>query len=270
LRVPWRVQPPRTIPVDRNKPYARSVMLVAGPQDGFIDATRQHSLTWSNVTVEASAGGQAWRYSSSSIISTPNGPQFSSVDPGWTIFGVVRSTGTSAGQFILTKDYESNLVPFSLSIGGRGDVLDGAAYLGASGWKYSSISRNIRNDGLVHVVVGVCNLAAGTISVWIDGVLDSSGSTSGSTLTANSGNVSIGRFINDGQSFSGDIYHVGYDPRPWTGSEIGSFTNSYSALLANRVLRIPTAASVLPTLSAPTYAPGSLSSSGWIPQVTAT
>ena len=73
-------------------------------------------------------------------------------------------------------------------------------------------------------------------------------------------------------ALDGSFVVMGYNNIPWSPAHARAFHANPWQLSAPRRLYIPTstAAATVPTLSAPTYVPGSLSSTGWRPRVTAT
>jgi len=81
----------------------------------------------------------------------------------------------------------------------------------------------------------------------------------------------VGGYFASGFAEDDPVYACFGFNRELPASEIAQISlNPWQIFTAPKSVVVAAAASGLPTLSAPTFAPGSLTSSGWIPQVTAT
>ncbi|MCX6706972.1 MAG: right-handed parallel beta-helix repeat-containing protein [Candidatus Woesearchaeota archaeon] len=138
-----------------------------------------------------------------------------------TITAWVKAEDGTPG-YIVNKNYDGGYVPYSLSVGGDEET-DGMAFYGDDGWKSSGINTDIRGDGKWHFIAGVFD--GGTLSYYVDGVLDSS-SEPGSGLPANDEDVNIGAYLDDDAYFNGTIDEVRIYDRSLSENEIALIYNN--------------------------------------------
>ena len=139
-----------------------------------------------------------------------------------------------------------------------------------SGWtpiKYTSVATNTWMLLSASVRTG-----ANQFAIYRDGSQQATGTVSGFASGLGSG-VRVGSNVNSGNNassfFEGIIAFAGYLNTYWTAEQHASFAANPWQLFAPRTQYIPTASGVLvPTLSLSTFVPGSLTASGWRPQVT--
>ncbi len=105
----------------------------------------------------------------------------------------VKTTSTAATSFLLTK-YDLGFVSgFAIVMNATGNVkIDGKAYTGP--YLSSNYSSSSINDGQWHYVVGTGEIG-GNFKIYVDGVLESTGTTAITGLTlASNGNLQIGNY----------------------------------------------------------------------------
>ena len=109
--------------------------------------------------------------------------------------------------------------------------------------------------------------------VWADGVASDTNTTTCANTFTTANDVRVGGDAQDGTVFfNGGIYLVATWSWALSVNELNALALNPWQLFGPQRLVIPSfsAAPTMPVLSAPTYVPGSLTSSGWIPQITAT
>lgn len=220
---PWAQQPQFVTGIDRSNPFNDGLLFLASAGSSAYDATGRYALSPTSAPLGAGPGGIAWKLSggTGSVLVQPS----AGLNPplSYTIFAVVRSTDATGAQFICNKNYDGSSVNLSLSIGGAGAINGLALYNGE--WKSSSVTRDIRGDNTLHVVVGT-NYFGSELRYYIDGVIDSTFSGASLVTPPTSSNLYIGRYENDSASFRGDIYSIGIVGKCWTASEVKAFSDS--------------------------------------------
>jgi hypothetical protein len=265
------IQPTGIPRVNWSSPLTKGIKVLVSGGSGTVNLVRGDRLVSSSLIPGTGAAGSSFKAEIAGYgsILVPNRSEFNAAS-GWTIFGLIRSTNSVVAQFVLNRNYDGATVPASLCIGGGAGAIDGAAYY-SGGWNYSGLGTDIRGDNIIHSVVGILNReGSGALEYYIDGVLAASaaGTTSPPTGT---GDLYVGRYENNAQSLVGDIFIAGYSTVAWRTDEVKSFHKNPWQLFGPVSKRIPlnAAAPTLPTLSAATYMPGSITSSGFRPRVTA-
>ena len=197
-----------------------------------------------------------------------------------------ENNGYDATQFVIFEParltHDEVLVGMDDSGFGRNYVFFVASQGGDPFWagvRSDTNSTGNASSGASNAAVGRPQTLAGQYvsnsqrSIWIDGVKKSTNSTSlASTLTPD--------FVSYGAGYkssapSGPTTGVIYFSAQWTRTlsddEIVSLSGNPWQLFAPRRIWVPQAAITgLPTLSLPTYTPGSLTATGFRPRVTAT
>ncbi len=148
-----------------------------------------------------------------------------------TIAAWVKLSSGSTG-WVMNKNFGGGAVPYSLNVGisGAPTSIDGIAFFNSGAWKNSNTSTDVR-DGTWHHVAGVFD---GTnLIYYVDGVSDSSTTEgSGIAMSSNSENTSIGRYVNDSETATGEIGDIALWNQALTVGEIG-------LLASSRIKRMP-------------------------------
>jgi hypothetical protein len=244
-------------------------LLVTGETRGYNLVTQALPVA-RTATFGTSLGGSALKFTGGvESLRFAHSSRFNAAS-GWTIFALVRSTSASGAQYVLNRNFDGSRVPASLCIGGN-TTTNGAAHFNGTVWQKSGVVTDIRGDGILHTVIGTFNRAnGGALDYYIDGVLNSNNGAY--SLQTGSGDLYVGQYASDSASFIGNILICGYATRAWDYQDIAEFERDPYSVIAHRRIYVPTsvAAGGAPTLSAATYVPGSLTSTGFRPRVTAT
>lgn len=159
---------------------------------------------------------------------------------------------------------------------------------GRAGFAYTSsgapyvLWRNANDSGFVEVVstsgaaplntpiVFAAKKAGSTLTVWRNGLLEQTVSNVDNGTSNISGDLAYGP-QGSGSACGTELYLASWSPVAVADVEMQNLGRNPWQLFAPRRILVPTvAASTLPTLSAATFVPGSLTSSGFRPRVTAT
>lgn len=224
----WTRQPQHAAPLAGG--LASKLFFLTTPTHGTVDVVSKAPLVLTSVSPKAGQGGVGWEHGSGSSLRLAHATRLNFTN-NFTLFGLVRSTSASGSQYILNKNYDGSSVPYSLSIGGAANTAGIAQYNG--GWQQSTLGgKDIRGDGLVHLVVGTCT--GGLLSYYVDGVLYGQGGSG--TLVSGTGDLYIGRYQNDAASFIGDIYIAGGLSVALSAAQVRAF-NPWNLLAKRRKQR---------------------------------
>lgn len=167
------------------------------------------------------AGGIAWRSSGAGLGGDfAASKYFAAAKPG--IFQQAKSSmvtqarsESSNSQVIANVDFNGSNVPYHLSLD-TGGTFPGYAFYDGN-WRKSGMTTNVQNDKLDHFICGTYD--GGTLSLYLDGVLDASAVYSGTQSLANTNTFDIGRYNAGAVPFVGVIYYLGLYSRALSASE---------------------------------------------------
>ena len=117
-----------------------------------------------------------------------------------TVSAWVKATAGTVGV-ILNKNYDGSTVPYLLGSPGAGTP--GFAFFDGASFHTTGVGTDYRGDGNFHYVVGTYE--GTTENYYLDGVIDGTLSFSGSMSTTNTGQTSIGNYINNSETLAGTI-----------------------------------------------------------------
>lgn len=184
-----------------------------------------------------------------------------------TFFGVFRVTTAVAWSAIQYDRSYTNGATFGSDGLKLHYVWDG------SEWAYSTGLTFAVNE----LVAFAYAVRAGSVTIALNGKMNKRTGLSNSArsfgISTQSGTADwIGGDSAGGRNFKGEIYLTGVCLGAWTDEALLDFSRNPWRVFAPQRIRVPhypAAAGGLPTLSAATYMPGSLTSSGFRPRVTA-
>jgi hypothetical protein len=268
LRRPWTEQPQDAAEVDLSDTRTRGLLaLTTGDAVVSLAPRVTLSATRGAPVPDASRSGRGVKTNGSTDSRYWSIPSVALTQ--WTLFGILKSNGSALDTRAITLGSSSSNTPI-LAIGVHT----------ASSSKFRFWPRDDADfpasgdasagdvfDGTDHYVVHTYD--GQTLSLYIDGRLDSTDTTwVGKTITVD--RFSAGALERAGAAafWAGTVFLAGACNRCWTAAEAAL---DPWQLFAPRQIWIPaTAAGTNPTLSLPTYVPGSLTSSAFRPRVTAT
>lgn len=132
----------------------------------------------------------------------------------------LAQNSATGGILVCGGNFNGTNVPYLLSAGSPTSGAKGFAFYNGA-WKQSSNSKSWM-DGLWHVFVGTYDGL--TLSFYVDGKLDSSGSFTGSLPTSNANALSIGRYPNDGFNYlTGYQAFTGIWNYAWPAGQVAEF-----------------------------------------------
>jgi hypothetical protein len=277
LTRPWRRQPPS--PVAVSKKFGEIGFLWA-PQVSVFNDYLAGGI--SNAAWAAANGGPVARSICSYGIfgrgGSNRGVRFSAETlPSSTSYTILAAVVDDSGRGIIRNpfdgDNEESLRWWQLRFD-AGDTARFIAFNTTSSAFQATTSIQSSSTGMAVLVGRVAN---SEVSVWMNGRKGSgTAAPSGTMRSASSPGavLAVGAMAKMSayqQGFAGQILLCAYFARALTDAEIVELSgNPWQLFAPRRVYASSVESTILPTLSAPTYVPGSLTSSGWIPQVTAT
>lgn len=199
----------------------------------------------------------AWLYLDRDSISDQGGAIFSNLTPasgyvGWEMSARVEAAiSTYLGlQFFLINSYPTNAI----------HVKTTASSFPTRTWTFLGITYNGGSS-------------ASSVGLYVNGepLATTAISDTLSSTTVSATALQLGRRSDNTDLLAGSVQHVNIWNRALSASEMRDVYRNAFAIYAPRRIYIPTAAAAggLPTLSASTYKPGTLTSSGWTARVTA-
>jgi hypothetical protein len=232
-----RVKPERgTYELDRDHPLSRSILALwvfdesAGTRAFDLAAPGSGALT----------GGAYWRpgglgfNGSTAYVLVSNRDALNPTTI--TVAARVRADGPGGSNngYVLNKNYNGSVVPYSLNVGGAVSQKGMAFYDGS--WRASNIATDVRGDGAWHTVAGTYDGAA--LRYWVDGRPDSSLTYAATLPAANTQDVSIGRYATDAAYFAGAMEWVRLYARALSASEVAWLAAEPYAMLRPLVRRV--------------------------------
>jgi len=118
-----------------------------------------------------------------------------------TIDAWVFSTASGNNGYVVNKNFASNIVPYSLSLGSDAATAGMAFYPGT--WYKSGVSTNIMNTNAWYNVVGTFD--GTTLKYYLNNSLNASSTPAINILPKNNSVFDIGRYLNDNAYFGGRI-----------------------------------------------------------------
>ena len=263
-RVPWTQQPQAPVPLDGSSAATRGLVRAVG----FIGQFPFKVITPAGVLYDGGYGTAGM-----SPVVTPGGP-FTKLGGGGYLVGVtssVASTGDQKASFV-TFHFVLGATGALIQTTGTGSAVDGTATLNADGTIALTCNGNatITTPALrsgVHTIAFINDRGAGRQAIWVDGIKVSAETTS----TAQAGFSSDRCF--SGQNTTGNLSFAGLGsfsicPPDTTMANLSA--NPWQIFLGQSRRMWTATATGIPTLSASTFKPATLTSTGWTPRVTAT
>ena len=254
-RVPWTRQPQFPVPIDWGNPITRGLQVAMLPASRPVDLAGNNLLTYdTGVTYQDDPNGRGFLFDGAT-----NGISTVGIAPSaYTMFGLVNQNALGAAKGVISI--------------GSGSAYTGQLRADSADWSYYHSTAGGGTDILASdpgtVVVGKLTAIAGTwdglngIKLYRAGVLRASST------------VITGRpvsYLKVGLQWAGSIYVALLWSRALTAIEhVSLAANPWQVFLGqSRRIWTPTATGI-PTLSASTFKPATLTSTGWTPRVTAT
>ena len=254
-RVPWTRQPQFPVGVDWGNPITKGLQVAMLPASRPVDVAGNNLLTYdTGVTYQVDPTGKGFLFDGA----TNGVSTVGNATGAYTLFALVNPNALGGGKGVI-------------SIG------TGAAYTAQiradnADWSYyhsTSLNSDILASETGAVVVGTLTAIAGTwdgltgINLYRGGLLRSSNTVVSSRPVA---------YTKVGLQWAGTIYVALFWSRALTPAEHASLgTNPWQVFLGqSRRIWTPTSSAGIPTLSASTFKPATLTSTGWTPRITAT
>lgn len=281
LESPWTRQPQVAVGADAGNPLTRGLVVLATPiQCLFLGSYRQTTLVDAGVYVESfgkSGGGKSFGVTGiNGYAALGTGSELASSlnTSSITVLTVVKKLATGRGDLVTrwnTGGSGATGEQFNLLAGLSGSASKPEFFIsnGTSASSSGASAITVPNDTSA-VVVG--SHSTSNCRVYVGGVLGASG-IAGNYVMSSTATQSL--LIGNNVAFSGA--HAGFQAltaiwnRQLTDAEVWRVSQNPWQLFSPQQIIIPTppAAATVPTLSASTYVPGSLTSTGWRPQITA-
>ena len=278
LERPWTRQPQGAARA-KSTDIGAGLMYLFSPGWGAVDAASGLVLTpYGSVSRDVNRFGYGANVTAANSAYERVANDFAASEVTIAAWTVVRGTGTDAGAIaVLSSSGDSGAAPYTaaalkINTAATGMLLGHSiggtyAFTVTSGGVASTV-------GQVEFLIGRAKSGAQNLLYYINGALFSS--ASGTVSGALS--YSAGRRIVVGEDYrlasrncNRHIYCVAVWGRYLPDSDIQKLVRDPWQLFAPQQIIIPTpaAAAAVPTLSASTYVPGSMTSTGWRPQITA-
>jgi hypothetical protein len=141
-----------------------------------------------------------------------------------TIEGWVYSTANGNNGYVINKNYNGGVVPYSLSLGNTpSGVINGIAFY-APNWVQSTVGTNIMGSNTWYQVVGTFDGI--TLKYYLNASLNASSSPPYNILPKNDNVFNVGLYQNDGNYFGGNISIIRMYNRALTSTEITTNFNA--------------------------------------------
>lgn len=266
LERPWTRQPPVAVGVDRGNPISKGLVALFVPTMGpgnIVGTSKLFLPTIKLPTTKGITGRFSGEVSSEASILTSD---FSFV----TAF-ICSNTGNATSSLIgRGPTSSSNNTGFGFNATHSNSSYSGAVYCGSS---YSIIGKptggTLASNTLYVIGAGVSGSAGAVYS----GGIKTASVSSGLSARDLTGRLTFGvnSQLSDSFLVAPDFLFYAQWNRWLLDVEFASISSNPWQLFAPLRIPIPTAAAAatVPTLSASTYVPGSLTSTGWRPQITA-
>lgn len=253
----WQEQQGRTLNLTDRFATGQTLLLI-NPAMGRLNLANSSVISTDDGALKSGIGGESLRFSTSGCVC----PVVSSTFLDSTFFGVI-SVSTAVAWAATHYD--------------RGGV-NGPTF-GSTGLKLHYVwdgSEWAYDPGLTFVAKELVAFAyavtASTVSIALNGKFNKRTGLSNSARSFGSYAL-LGRWIGQdpigGRVFNGDIYLAGIVAGAWGDDALLDFTRNPWQIFEPRRIFFSASAPVFPTLSAATYMPGSLTSTGFRPRVTA-
>ena len=263
ILVPWDSQPQEAVEVDWDNPITRGLAhLFVGP--GQRSVLRGDVLTLSGVVEQRFVDGIAASYFSNSHLSETSIVQ--AVPLTLAAVGYVENVSSSARTLVSIANPFADSNYFQLGTNTNGTIRV-VARSSPQGYHASNTTNAVQLNRHF-VALGVYASESSRVA-WLNGL-----KAAANTVTVSPTNQTRTRYGSLARSVAGDgmlggIALAAIWGRALTDDEAVSFSANPWQLFAPRTQYIPTASGVLvPTLSLSTFVPGTLTASGWRPQVT--
>lgn len=277
LERPWTRQPQGAVGIA--PAFAGSVGFLCNPglSNTFDIATRKFSTATGTITNGPTQRGMAGKASSTNNTRlTWSTTPVATTAQGYAMLVVANPAAASTLRraFILGDESASAYTQSALAFnsGKTSSSTSGvfACFEYSSGFKTSADSSAGVIDGGWHVFIAN-RTAANDMRLYVDGVDKTASSTSVAGISLTAAVKLHGSAGSTDQGYAQDIALACVFTRSLSLGEIAMLGANPWQIFAPRRITIPTAAAAagVPTLSASTYVTGSLTSTGWRPQVTA-
>jgi hypothetical protein len=275
IRVPWKKQPQVAVKINRGNLLTQGLTFVYLP--GVPEIIRGRMPTTQVGSIGAGTRGRSVAFDRSSAKVWYDGAVYAAAGPH-SVFSLVTITSLASDQGILSKN-SANMIPLNHGIENTTGRIFDYTYDTSSGARDAYWTSDV-----LTLAVG----ETATVGIDTDGYLQNpprfykNGIFETGTLRSGAFEqrlpqevtdvpLAVGAYSAGSGFFSGSIYLVCRWNRRLSESEFKSLHADPWQLFAPRRVYVPPpgAAPSLPTLSASTYVTGSLTSTGWRPQVTA-
>jgi len=284
LRPPWTRQPQVAVELDRNNALARSIThflplngdrreLIGGSQItyGASGATAPDSrgLVLATTSTTGARGSVPLNLSASNVLSVSFWLWWDAFANDNLLAFEFTSNGSKTPGILNLRSFIVN--PNSSTSGGRFQVGARGTFVAA----FRSFPRFTAQQWTHVALVLVLDLVSNGLSAaWVNGVRQTLTTDVSNSLTGTFSNDTLHLFSRESDALFGNgrlqnlAFRLGHF---MTDDEARSEYENPWQLFAPRQIWVPyTAAPAIPTLSAPTFVPGSLSTTGWRGRVTAT
>ena len=277
LESPWTRQPQMAVGVDWGNPLTRQLRVCVTPKSFYNDKLPSR-INGVQEWVSRDGIGFDFVAASSQYVDLGTGAQLD-VTGAISIlvwYNLTSIPGSPAGFSLFSKDGNT---------GGRAytfDLYRDTASAAASGLRLyvnggGSIGTNMVVEGRLpvagddRIAIVTRSVANNFTGIYVDGLLAASTTCSTVTPTATASlRMGARAYAGVEDYFSGRIRLAAMWARSLSATEVQSLSRNPWQLFAPQQIIIPTpAAAAVPTLSASTYVTGSMTSTGWRPQITA-
>lgn len=276
LRKPWTRQPQTPIGIDWGNPITNGLLLSALPNafDGR-NLVNGKSLTKTGALAAAvNQDGVYPTFATNNYVdfdagicsyTTPTTIAWTQEPRATSNYSAIlqwKATGATNPFLIYTSATDVNY-QFNAGVGNGGFNLNKRFGVG--------LATNKVADRFCLILPSGTSTAADSILYRNGALVDSLSVAAEQSFGSSTANVSrIGALSTAGDPFEGLLGNVNVWGRALTETEAAAWTRNPWQLFAPQQIIIPTpAAATVPTLSASTYVPGSMTSTGWRPQITA-
>ena len=254
-RVPWTRQPQFPVPIDWSNPITRGLQIAVLPASWAVDLASNSQLTFdSSIVSKDDPQGRGFFFNGTLNAISLSKP----ISGAYTFFGYVNINATNASRNVILM--------------GTGGAYGSMIRVDTTSWVHAQYTP-AQGDVLATETGAVVSGQPTMIAASWDG-LASVSMYRGGILRASSAPISMRPVatIQIGQLWSGSIYLQLLWSRALSPVEHASLAaNPWQVFLgqSRRIWTAPPAAAV-PTLSASTFKPATLTSTGWTPRVTST
>ena len=279
-RVPWTRQPQFPVPIDWGNPVTVGLQAAFSPVTGRMVDTSQNGSTPPSAdtgTQQIGIAGISRAYTGGTKSTFANSPRYGLASAMTLVVVCDVNTLTNYGALISCEN-QPDVSGWELRVGnGPTDSVILASRSTSGGYYQYKTGANRINAGSKNNFVAVTYpsaLVESTPSFYVNGVAYAAvfvGNTSTGAQLASTLTLDIGARAAGTTQLDGAVLFAGLWNRALAAGEIESLRGNTSQVYLGQSRRIwtPTAGGI-PTLSASTFKPATVTSTGWTPRVTAT